>query len=243
MSKNNPSKDDPKPRQSSADDTGSTSFADDDESTTIQMQSALDRLNAGDRSAKDDVIAVANDRLTKLSRAIFRGEFGSLGDTEGTVDVWHEAFFKLHKALDEIFPATPREFFGLAARNIRWTLLDMVRKAQGRKPKEDAGDSAAKPPRRPKTFLDGGAGDGILGQVADGDSIDPVDLVAWTEFHEAVQGLTKKYREVFDLVYYQGLTQQKVADTIGINVRTVKRYWLSAKLELVRKLDGRMPNI
>ena len=156
-------------------------------------------------------------------------------------DVLQEAWIRAYRAFDSFDPGRGpfRPWLFQVAKH---ALLDMVRKAQGRRPKKGEGDSVTKP-RRPKIFLDGATGDGFLGQVAGDDSTDPVDLAAWTEFHETVQNLSEKYREVFDLVYYQGLTQQEVADTIGVNVRTVKRYWLSARLELVRKLGGRMPKI
>jgi RNA polymerase sigma factor (sigma-70 family) len=229
------------------DDSDLTWSAADESRTIVQMRNVLARLGSGDPSARDEVIAIANERLTQLSRRIFRGEFASLGNAEVTTDVWHEAFFKLRNALDDVTPTTPREFFGLAARNIRWTLLDMVRKAQGRRAKRGAesggpSGSAGKKAGRPKMILDGAPGDGMLGQVAAESGDDPVDLAVWGEFHEAVNNLPERLREIFDLHFYHGLTQQEVADAMGVNVRTIKRHWLQARLELVKAMEGRMPD-
>jgi RNA polymerase sigma factor (sigma-70 family) len=39
-------------------------------------------------------------------------------------------------------------------------------------------------------------------------------------------------REVMDLVYYQGLTQEEAAQVLGISHRTLKRRWFSARTRL-----------
>jgi RNA polymerase sigma-70 factor (ECF subfamily) len=48
-------------------------------------------------------------------------------------------------------------------------------------------------------------------------------------------------REVFDLLWYQGLTQVEAAAVIGVTDRTVKSRWRSARLRLHEALGGQLP--
>jgi RNA polymerase sigma-70 factor (ECF subfamily) len=48
--------------------------------------------------------------------------------------------------------------------------------------------------------------------------------------------LPEAEREVFDLLWYQGLHQDEAAAALGVTVRTVKNRWRSAKLALQRLL-------
>jgi RNA polymerase sigma-70 factor (ECF subfamily) len=65
---------------------------------------------------------------------------------------------------------------------------------------------------------------------------EPSTLAEWTDFHETVQLLPQAEREVFDLLWYEGLTQAEAAQVLGVTDRTVKNRWRSAKLELQRLL-------
>ena len=60
---------------------------------------------------------------------------------------------------------------------------------------------------------------------------EPSRLAVWTEFHRQVADLPEEDREVFDLLWYQGLTQAEAAAVLGISERTVSRRWISARLE------------
>ena len=48
-------------------------------------------------------------------------------------------------------------------------------------------------------------------------------------------------REVFDLLWYHGLTQDEAAALIGVSVRTVKSRWRSARLRIAEALGGELP--
>jgi RNA polymerase sigma-70 factor (ECF subfamily) len=54
----------------------------------------------------------------------------------------------------------------------------------------------------------------------------------WSEFHAQVDGLPREERDVFDLLWYQGLTQAEAAAVLEISLRTVKRRWLAARVGL-----------
>jgi RNA polymerase sigma-70 factor (ECF subfamily) len=65
---------------------------------------------------------------------------------------------------------------------------------------------------------------------------EPATLAEWTDFHEKVQLLPEAEREVFDLLWYEGLTRAEAAQVLGVAERTVKNRWRNAKLELQRLL-------
>ena len=60
----------------------------------------------------------------------------------------------------------------------------------------------------------------------------------WTEFHEAVARLPDELRAVFDLLWYQGMSQAEAAELLGIAVRTVKLRWMKARLQVQQSLGG-----
>ena len=91
-------------------------------------------------------------------------------------------------------------------------------------------------PRLEHLTLDG---DGVrLHAVAAG----PASLAEWTEFHQQVERLPDEAREVFDLVWYEGLSQVEAAALLGVPLRTLKRRWRAARELLSRALYGEPPD-
>jgi RNA polymerase sigma factor (sigma-70 family) len=68
-------------------------------------------------------------------------------------------------------------------------------------------------------------------------------LAIWTEFHAQVERLPDKEREVFDLLWYQELTQAEAAALLGVDVRTVKYRWQAARVKLHDALRGHLPGL
>lgn len=105
-------------------------------------------------------------------------------------------------------------------------LCDLLRKSCGR----DGNRPALLP-------LDGGASGGLRfdpgSNTAEGEK-----LRRWTEFHEAVARLPDELRSVFDLLWYQGLTQAEASELLGIAVPTVKLRWMKARLQVQQALGG-----
>ena len=67
---------------------------------------------------------------------------------------------------------------------------------------------------------------------------DDGDLDRWCQFHQEVAMLPEQAREVVGLIYYHGWTQAQVADLFQVNVRTVRRWWQAALVELHRALQS-----
>ncbi len=199
-----------------------------DPSFTAQLQNWLDLVRAGDKQARDRLIEHTCERLRRLTRKML-GEFPRVHRWEETDDVFTEAVSKLHRSLESVCPASPRQFYGLAATQIRRVLIDMARHyhgPQGLASNQDTGglDRAGKKK---------GAG------CAPGDRADePANLSEWTEFHGLVESLPEEEREVFNLLWYEGLPQAEAARILGIAPRTLTRRWQDARLRLFRARRG-----
>jgi DNA-directed RNA polymerase specialized sigma24 family protein len=70
---------------------------------------------------------------------------------------------------------------------------------------------------------------------------DPTKLAEWVDFHETIDTLPEPEREVFDLLWYHGLSQDEAAGVLEVDVRTVKRRWRAAGLSLHATLGGELP--
>jgi RNA polymerase sigma-70 factor (ECF subfamily) len=199
--------------------------------STTQIQLRLDRLRAGDESARDELLSIACGRLTRLAHRMLRS-YPGVQRWEQTDDVLQNAAVRLCRALKDVKPASVRSFINLAAVQIRRELIDLARhyegpEGMGRHHGRRGGAHGQGSPPSPGDLL--------------ADSDDPDRLAAWTEFHEAVEGLPEEAREVFDLLWYQGLSQAEAAALLGVTVRVVKYRWRAARLAIHQRLDGRMP--
>jgi RNA polymerase sigma-70 factor (ECF subfamily) len=199
--------------------------------STIEIQSCLERLQAGDESARQQLLQAAYDRLERLARKMLQS-YPRLKRWEDTGDVLQNAALRLHRALGEVKPASVVDFLRLAAVNIRRELLDMTKHYFG---PEGEGAHHATPKPDPETRSDGNAPPAQK-------SLDPAQLAMWTEFHRQVSELPDEEREVFDLLWYQGLSQAEAAGLLHVSERTIKRRWQSARLLLHDRMHGQMPD-
>ena len=112
------------------------------DSTTVQIEVLLQKFRTGDSAAKSALINVAKERLLNLTSQLLGG-FPRGREHDDTTGIFNESYLRLHEALDDLKPETVRTFLGLAALEIRRTLLDVVRKLSGRgKEKRGRSESA-----------------------------------------------------------------------------------------------------
>ena len=199
---------------------------------TTQLRYWLERMRAGDGHARQELLAHASARLRTLAGRMLR-DYPSVRRWEQTDDVLQQALMRLHRALAEVTPESLPHFYNLAALQIRRELLDLAKhhlgpEGQGARHHSDAHGRAAD---------DEG---GPLGGVAD-HAAEPTTLEAWSEFHARVEALPPQEREVFNLLWYQGLNQDEAAEALGVSSRTVLRRWQSARLLLYQALHGEQP--
>jgi RNA polymerase sigma-70 factor (ECF subfamily) len=82
--------------------------------TTTEIQLRLDRLRAGDESARDDLVKFARERLSRLARKMLRS-YPSVQRWEQTDDVLQNASMRLCRSLEAVKPESVRSFISLAA--------------------------------------------------------------------------------------------------------------------------------
>jgi RNA polymerase sigma-70 factor (ECF subfamily) len=201
---------------------------------SVEIQAWLDRMQAGDPAARDELLGYACDRLRRLARKMLRG-FGRVKRWEQTDDVFQNAMLRLWTALERVRPRSVRDFFGLAALQIRRELIDLARQYYG---PQGAGAHHAGP---------GGEDDSTStppeGIQHPDTTYEPSRLAIWSEFHRQVDALPAEERDVFDLVWYQGLTQARAATLLGVSEPTLKRRWWSARRRLHEALKGQLPGM
>ena len=199
-------------------------------SWSTQVQLRLDRLGAGSASG-DDLLKIAYERLRRLARKMFRRSH-TVTPWEDTDDVLQNAAVRLCRALDDVRPASVRSFINLAAVQIRRELIDLARHYDG-----------PEGPGRHHVSWGRSEGSGNLAGSPDAadDMRDPARLATWTEFHDKIGTLPDIEKEMFDLLWYQGLSQAEAAALLGVTVRVVKYRWRSARLKLHKMLGGRLP--
>ena len=196
-----------------------------DAGTTTHLQRQIDRLKTGDASAREELIQRTADRMLHLTRHIMR-DFKRVRQYEDSMDVMQNAYVRLLRRLEKIAPETVGEFFRIAAREIRCTLLDLARHHFG---PQGAGMHEQQAP------LEGPAIQGDSAPAAREHSDrrhEPANLADWTEFHRLVDELPEDERAVVDLLWYHGATQEEAAELLGVSVPTVKRRWLAARMQL-----------
>jgi RNA polymerase sigma-70 factor (ECF subfamily) len=192
---------------------------------TAQLHAWLDRIRAGDLSARDELLRGLCARLECLAARMLR-RFPGVARWAQTGDVLQNSLLRLMRALQTVRPDTVREFFGLAAEQMRRELLDMARHFYGPCGLGANHDSD----RRPADIR------GWPPAIADR-ADDAEDLERWSAFHECVASLPAEGREVVSLLFYHGLSQADAAGLLDVTVRTVQRRWQSALLRLQRTLD------
>ena len=187
-----------------------------------QLQGLLDQSLAGNPAAKEALLHHACDRLLKLTRKMFHGHPG-LRRWMQTDDVFQNSLVRLHRALSQVEVRDVRHFFNLATVQIRRELLDLARKTFG---PHGIGRNH---------HTDHQAADengGSLHRVSD----EPEDLERWEAFHQQVEALPDHEREVFGLIYYEGLEQLEAAKVLDVSERTIRNRWNRAKLLLSGEL-------
>ena len=99
-------------------------------SISSRIERAISRLNAGETSARQDLVEHAMMRLHLLARRQLR-HFPRVARWEQTDDVLQNATLRLLRALREVRPTSMAQFFSLAGLQIRRELLDLARHYYG----------------------------------------------------------------------------------------------------------------
>ena len=204
-----------------------------DQSTAV-LQGQLERALTGDAAARQRLLELTRDRLLRHARHFLHGRYARLEPFAQTDDVVQQLYMKILRNQDRFWAKgngepvrTLAEFFGHTSAWMRDVLCDLLRKEYGR----DDNRPAVLP-------LDGGPSDTGARYEPSSSTADGEKLRRWTEFHEAAARLPDDLRAVFDLLWYQGMSQAEAAMLLGLAVRTVKLRWIKARLQVQQALGG-----
>ena len=176
----------------------------------------IGQAQAGDETALAAIFRLAYDDLRVLaSRRLRAGGRGVVLDTTALV---HESFLRFSEA--GRLNATDRaHFLNYAGRVMRSVIVDFVRE---RGAQRRGGDAVHVTP-------DTGVGDAV------GTGEEEILRV-----HEALEELAKhdeKLVHVVEMRYFAGLSEAEIAESMGVHVRSVRRYWEKARLLLADALQ------
>ncbi len=173
----------------------------------------LQKWRAGDPQAETALFELLLPDLRKIAGCCFRGE--RTGHTLQPTALVNEAFVRLVRAKN-IDWRDRGHFFALAARVMRRYLIDHAR-------------------ARPSVqFLPmDGFPERVLGRH------DPLELAVTID--QLLGDLGKespRRREVVELKFFLGMTDEEAADSLGLKLHTLQREWHRARLWLYQRLDG-----
>ena len=194
---------------------------------TGQTADWLELMRASDDTARQRLIEHSCERLRGLARKMLR-RFPKVRRWEETDDVFVEAVTRLYRALETVQPESPRHFYNLAATQIRRVLIDLSRRYYGSEGLGSHHDTAAR----------NGDGDATPKFEQNDTSNEPSNLLEWTDFHEQVEKLPEEEREVFNLLWYEEMSQDEAAGVLGVTARTIRRRWQDARYRLQKARFG-----
>lgn len=198
--------------------------------TDALVRDALARLQRGDSAAKNDLFAIVERQFQRMARRLLHGseQFAGVRQWEQTDDVVQELSVRMLRALDFKEIMSPRHFFKLAGRHLRWELKSLrdryaAQKRPGRMLETNSGpDPEGGPPVAGK-------------RLADAEAPLPWEVLM-SRYLDVVEGVDEADGEILDLVIVSGLTQREAADTLDMALATFKRHYRDARRRLAERL-------
>lgn len=175
----------------------------------------MQRLDGGDRSARDEMFAVAYPELRKLAHSRLRD--GGRNTVMQTTALVHESYLRYLNA-GELRIEDRRAFFAYASKVMRSVIIDCVRERQAQR---HGGDVQ-------QVTLDTRIGDSV-----------PASEREILDLHEALQTLQDaqpRLAQVVEMRYFGGYTEVEIAEALCLTERTVRRDWDKARLLLSHAL-------
>lgn len=167
-------------------------------------------FSRGDSAARDQLLAIYYDEFRRIARGVLNGD-NSRMHLQPT-DLVHEASLRIIKS-SGVEIRDQNHFLSLAARVMRMTLIDEVRKHKAAK----RGTVV--------TLWDDVAPAGETFDIEDFD--DTLNQLAKFEPDGA---------KVIELRFYAGLTLPEISDVLELSERTVQRRWRTARAWMLKEL-------
>ena len=171
----------------------------------------LHRIAEHDRDALDSLFALLYDDIHRMARARL-AENGPLTLLD-TTSLAHEAYLRLQGA-GRIELDSRGRFMAYVSQVLRSVIVDFARKRSAE--------------RR-------GGGKGILTlntEIADSVGNRDEDIIRINDALTDLDKVDPRLRQVVEMRYFAGLTEQEIAKALELNERTVRRDWERARLLL-----------
>ena len=185
-----------------------------DSASPQQVTQLLIDWRNGDRDALDQLMPLVYDELRRIAKRSRRAH--PSGNTLQTTDLINEAYLKL-AGKSGIDWQDRVHFFAVAARVMRYLLIDNVRAKQSAK-------------------RGGGSVQISLDEVA---LISPErsrEILALDEALERLAAMDERKSRIIEMRYFAGMNIEEVAEVLNVSEVTVKREWTRAKAWLYREL-------
>ncbi len=178
----------------------------------------LTALRSGQRESFDQLVALAYDELRLIAHRHLakRGQAGGKAGTLNTTALVNEAYLKLVNQANA-HPADRAHFLAIAAVAMRHILIDRAKS---------------------RAALKRGGGDGVVTFNDDALAADdaPQALLDINEALTRVEAIDPRLARVVEYRFFGGLSEEEIAQALGVTVRTVQRDWAKARMLLRREL-------
>ncbi len=183
-----------------------------------EITQLLREWRGGDNRAEEELWPVIYRELRSLARSVLRkGSSHQLGATT----LVHEAYLRLVGSTSTIDWNDRGHFFAIAARAMRYVLVDEARRRLTMKREGEA--SKAELPEH----------------IADPTDHRPEDILA---VHEALSRLAKvnpRHEQLVEARYFAGLSVEETAEALNVSRPTVVRDWRAVRTWLYGELQQR----
>jgi RNA polymerase sigma factor (TIGR02999 family) len=179
----------------------------------------LQLWSGGDSKALDELVPLVYRELRRLAAAYIRHE--RKDHTLQATALVHEAYLRM---VDQTHVRSPSraQFFAIAANLMRQILVHHARKHRAAKR--------------------GGGNRVELDETSAVAAQRGVDLISLDAALKQLAQLNPRQSRVVELRYFGGLTEDEIAEVLGVSTMSVKRDWRIAKAELHRQLDPVTPD-
>lgn len=183
--------------------------------TPHEITLLLRAWSQGDQAALKQLIPLVHAELHRLAKRYMRKE--RVGHTLQTTALVNEAYLRLID-VSQVEWRNRAHFFAIAARLMRQILVDFARDRGYQK-------------------RGGGALQVSLDQAIVVSSELNEDLLALDEALDALARFDERKGRVVELRFFGGLSEEEIAEALGVSRETVKRDWRLAKSWLLRRLS------
>jgi len=186
-----------------------------EETTTEEVTALLRNVKNGDREAFDQLLPKVYGELRRVAeRQLWRER---QGHTLRATALVHEVYLKLVDQAQVEWQGRAH-FLAVSARAMRQILIDHARRKAAEKRGGDWERATL------------GAGEGF------GVEMSMEDLLTLDQALDDLEKLEPRLRQVVEYRFFGGMTEQQIAEVLGVTTRTVQRDWVKARAWLYKEL-------